>query len=97
MKSRKEYEPQSRRLSQKENGLDRRVFLRRGAAALVGLGLGAAGLSLLGCESNSDEATGERFTAPTLSGSGGGPVREVRLVASPGEVEAGMARIFQYI
>lgn len=74
-----------------KHALDRRRFLLTGTAALAGLGLGTAGLPLVGCESGRTEATGS-VAAPARGMPDGGPVQAVRLVAEPVEVEVGSGR-----
>lgn len=69
--------------------LDRRSFLRRGLAGVGGL----AAFPLAGC--GADGIGDEWTTAPARSVSGGGPVRDVRLVAESGEVEVGSGRTYR--
>ena len=71
---------------------DRRTFLRQGSVALAGLALGGPLLPLAGCQSR------ERGAAPLLpreAAAAGGPVREVRLVAGPVEVELAPGRVWR--
>jgi FtsP/CotA-like multicopper oxidase with cupredoxin domain len=77
-----------------EDRLNRRAFLRRGAAVTAGLGLGGAGLSLVGCERNIAKPSPAPARAAE-SASGASSVREVRLTAAPGEVAVGPGRTYR--
>jgi FtsP/CotA-like multicopper oxidase with cupredoxin domain len=76
-----------------KTNLDRRTFLRTGTAALAGLGLGGAGLSLVGCERSPAEATGSAAPS-TQAASSGGPAREMNLAAGRLETEVGPGRVW---
>ena len=68
--------------------IDRRVFLRTGAAVAVGVIPGASLLGPLGCEAAPEPliAAGSGSTPDSVAS---GLVRELRLAAAPGEVEVG--------
>jgi FtsP/CotA-like multicopper oxidase with cupredoxin domain len=73
--------------------LNRRTFLRTGAAALAGLGVGSAGL-LSGCDRGSDAAKGAP-AAPGAPSGGGAPVRAFDLAAGRVEAEVGPGQVWR--
>jgi len=77
-----------------EDRLDRRAFLRRGAAMAAGLGVGGAGLSLIGCEYKAAEPA-SADSAGTATPASGTAVREVHLTAAPDEVAIGPGRTYR--
>jgi len=79
--------------NESKTDLNRRSFLRQSAAVTAGLGLGGAGLSLVGCDPNAAEPAGMASPAAAESASGVN-VQEVRLTAAPGEVAVGPGRTY---
>ena len=76
--------------------LDRRAFIHRGAAALAGISAGGLLLPLTGYDNSvADQSTGDLLAPAGSTASGGGPVREVHLVAAPGEVEVAPGRTYR--
>ena len=73
----------------------RRQFLGRSASALAGLGLGGSLLPLIGCKQDAGGPRGSRSSRASQPASGSGPIREIRLTASPGEVEVGPGRTYR--
>ena len=74
--------------------IDRRVFLRTGAAVAAGVIPGASLFGALGCEAAPEPLTAARggsTTGPVAAG----PVRELRLAAEPGEVEVGPFGVYR--
>lgn len=67
--------------------LDRRTFVRRGVAAAAGLVPGAPVLAALGCDAA--PASPDASAGSASGGPSNADLREVRLVAEPGEVEVG--------
>ena len=77
----------------RQNAPGRRAFLRTGAAALAGLGVGSAGL-LSGCDRGGDTAKGAP-AAPGAPSGGGGPARAFDLAAGRVEAEVGPGQVWR--
>ncbi len=73
----------------------RRKFLRQGLSGLAGLGLGGGMLPLVGCERGTSDPAGNGPLETGHSTSSTGPVREVHLTASVGDVEVGPGQTFR--
>lgn len=83
------------RKPERNSQTSRRTFLGRSLSALAGLGLGSGMLSLMGCEGDPKGLTENRSATKARPTSGNGPVREVHLTASPGEVEVGPGQSYR--
>ena len=74
--------------------LDRRVFLRTGAAVVAGVIPGASLLGALGCDAV-PEPLAAAGGGSTKGAAASGPVRALRLAAEPGEVEVGPLGVYR--